>query len=44
MFTFRFIVLQHHVALVQIGGPALDLHLLYYLQHYRSPFDHLEDP
>ena len=44
MFTILFIVQQHHVALVQIGGPALDLRLLYYLQHYCLLFDHLGDP
>ena len=34
----QFIDQQHHVAPVQIGVPVLDLHLLYYLQHYRSFF------
>ena len=33
----QFIAQQHRVVLVQIGGPVLDLHLLCYLQHYRSP-------
>ena len=43
MFTILFIVLQRHVVPIQIGGPALDLHLPYNLQHYCLQFVHLED-